>query len=61
MHRTRAPLRVWDDCLGREALVRSAIALDIYSLRDETQDTMVKGETGDISKLAEFVWYDLTL
>jgi hypothetical protein len=58
MVRSGAPKRLWDDCLVREAYVRSSTALDIFSLEGEVPDTIVKGQTSDISPLAEYAWYE---
>jgi hypothetical protein len=53
MVRSGAPKRLWDDCLVREAYGRSSTALDIFSLEGQVPDTIVKGQTSDISLLAE--------
>jgi hypothetical protein len=59
MVRSRAPKRLWDDCLEREALVQSCTAHDIYRLDDQVPQTILKGETADISAIALFqCWYD---
>jgi hypothetical protein len=44
--------------LVREAYVRSLTALDIFSLEGKIPDTIVKGNTSDISPLAEYIWYE---
>jgi hypothetical protein len=43
--------------LVREAYVRSSTALEIFSLEGQVRDTIVKGQTSDISPLAEYAWY----
>ena len=58
MVRSGAPKRLWDDCLEREALVRSLTALDIYGLDGQVPETVLKGETADISAAALFGWYE---
>jgi hypothetical protein len=58
MVRSGSPKRLWDDCLVREAYVRSSTALDIFSLEGQVPDTIVKGQTSDISPLAEYAWYE---
>jgi hypothetical protein len=40
MVRSGAPKRLWDDCLVREAYVRSSTALDIFSLEGQFQIQM---------------------
>lgn len=41
MVRSGAPKRLWDDCLKREAYVRSFTAHDIYRLNGEVPETTV--------------------
>ena len=57
-----APLkRLWNDCLEREAYVRSFTAHDIYNLNGQVPEAVVSGETADISPLAQFTWYKWVL
>ncbi|KAI2505177.1 Reverse transcriptase (RNA-dependent DNA polymerase) [Fragilaria crotonensis] len=58
MVRSKAPKRFWDDCLEREAYVRSFTAHDIYKLNGQVPETIVSGETADISPLVQFGWYE---
>jgi hypothetical protein len=58
MVRSGAPKRLWDDCLVREAYVRSSTAFEIFSLEGKVPDIIVKGQTSDISPLAEYAWYE---
>jgi hypothetical protein len=58
MVRSRGPKRLCDDCLVREAYVRSSTALDIFPLEGKFPDTIIKGHTSDISPLAEYTWYE---
>jgi hypothetical protein len=52
------PKRLWDDCLVRESYVRSNTALDIFGLEGQVPESRVKGETADISTIAEYGWYE---
>ena len=61
MVRSAAPKRLWDDCLEREAYVRSHTAHDIYRLKGQVSETVVSGETADISPFALFKWYERVL
>ena len=61
MVRSAAPKRLWDDCLEREAYVHSFTAHDIYKLNGQVPETIVSGETADISPLAQFKWYKWVL
>jgi hypothetical protein len=58
MVRYGAPKRLWDDCLVRISYVRSSTSLDIFFLEGQVPYTIVKGQTSDISPLAEFAWYE---
>jgi hypothetical protein len=52
------PKRIWDDCMELEALQRSHTAHDIYQLKGQVPQTLMTGQTADISQLYEFGWYD---
>lgn len=58
MVRSKAPRRLWDDCLEREAYIRSFTAHDIFRLNGQVPETIVSGETADISPFAQFGWYE---
>jgi hypothetical protein len=58
MVRSGAPKRLWDDCLVREAYIRSSTSLDILSLEGQVPHTIVKGQTSDIYPLLEYAWYE---
>ena len=55
---SKCPKKLWDDCLDRRAYIRSFTAHDIYSLMGEVPDTLVNGETPDISEFSQFKWYE---
>jgi hypothetical protein len=50
--------RLWDDCIIRESYVRSHYSLDIFGLEGKVVESKVKGETVDISTIAEYAWYE---
>jgi hypothetical protein len=58
MLRSGCPKRFWDDCIIREAYVRSHTSLDIYGLEGQVPESKIKGETVDISTIAEYSWYE---
>jgi hypothetical protein len=58
MMRSGCPTRFWDDFIIREAYVRSHISLDIYGLEGQVPESKIKGETVDISTIAEYAWYE---
>ena len=49
---------MWDDCLILESYIRSNTAHDIYSLNGQVPETVMSGETADISFICELGWYD---
>ena len=49
---------LWDDCLVLELYIRSNTAHDIYMLSGEVPETIMSGETSDISQFCEFEWYE---
>jgi hypothetical protein len=58
MLRSGCPTRFLDDCIIREAYLRSHTSLDIYGLEGQVPDRNIKGETVDISTIAEDAWYE---
>jgi hypothetical protein len=54
MLRSRFPRRFWDDCIIRQAYVRSHTSLDIYGLEGQVPESKIKGETVEISTIAEY-------
>jgi hypothetical protein len=58
MVRSGCPKRFWDDCMIREAYVRSYTSLDIYVLEGQVPESNIKGETVEISTIAEYDWYE---
>jgi hypothetical protein len=48
---------LWDDCIIREAYVKSHTYLDIFGLEGQVPDIKVKGETVDISTISQYFWY----
>ena len=58
MRHTNVPAVLWDHCLQLMAETRRHTVLDIFSLNGETPQTMLTGETTDISHLVEHSWYD---
>jgi hypothetical protein len=54
MLRSGCPKLFWDDCIIREAYVRSHTYLDIYGLEGQVPERKIKGETVDIYTIAEY-------
>ncbi|GAX26404.1 hypothetical protein FisN_UnNu099, partial [Fistulifera solaris] len=58
MIRTNSPRCLWDLCLVYHAYVRSHSCLSIRQLDGEVPQTLLTGDTADISHICEFGWYD---
>jgi hypothetical protein len=58
MPRSGYPKKFWDDCIIREAYVRSHTSLDIFGLECQVHESRVKGETFDIYTISEYAWYE---
>ena len=58
MIKSGSPGKLWDHCLELEGMIRSHTALDQYDLRGQVPETIVSGQTADISPFVEHEWYD---
>jgi hypothetical protein len=58
MLRMGLPKPLWDHSLELEALVRSCTSNDIYMTAGQVPETLMTGDTADISHIAEFVWFN---
>jgi hypothetical protein len=58
MLQTGLPKPLWDHSLELEALVRSCRSKDIYMTAGQVPETIMTGNTADISHIAEFAWFD---
>ena len=58
MEKTGSPKKLWDHLLELEALLRSNTAHHIYQLKGEVPETVMSGETLDISPFCELEWYE---
>ena len=54
MLKSGSPKPLWDHCIDLEALIRSQTALYIYGLEGQVPETVMSGQTGDISSLCAF-------
>ena len=57
MIRTKSPRRLWDHSIELACLVRSHMALDLIKLKGEVPETIMMGQTADISFICEHEWY----
>ena len=58
MVRAGAPKHFWADAIEWEAYLQSNTAWDIYQLQGETPETVLSGETVDISQFCELSFYE---
>jgi hypothetical protein len=58
MVRTKSPRRLWNHCVVLASIVRSHTALDIGKLQGQVPETIMMGQTADISFICDFGWYD---
>ena len=58
MVRTHTPKKLWDHCHEWKSKVISHTARGHYKLQSQVPETMLTGQTADISSLAEYGWYD---
>ena len=58
MLKSGSPKALWGHCIELEVLIRSHTALDIYVLEGQVHETVMSGQTGDISSLCEFEWFE---
>ena len=58
MVRAGAPKPFWADAIEWEAYIQSNTAWDIYELQGETPETVLSGETADISQFCELSFYE---
>ena len=58
MQSTGCPKRFWDDCIEMEAMIMSHTAHPLWELKGEVPETVMTGNTADISQFADLAWYD---
>jgi hypothetical protein len=56
--KTGSPKCLWVHCLELEAYVRSCTSNNIYMTTGQVPETIMTGNTANISHIAEFGWYD---
>ena len=58
MIRAGAPKRLWDDALEYEGYIRANTAHDLYVLDGQVPETIMSGQTSDISQFCELGFYE---
>lgn len=57
MVQTKRPRILWDYTIELASIVRSHMALDLIKLNNEVPETIMMGQTADISFICEHEWY----
>ena len=52
------PMRLWDYCIERRARVNNLTAKDTFKLKGTNAHSATLGDTGDISNICQFKWYE---
>ena len=55
---SNSPLAFWDYCVERRARINNLTARNLFQLHGQVPQTTITGETGDISNLWKFGWYE---
>ena len=58
MLKARPQKKLWDDCVELESYIRFHTAHNIYCLNGKMPETIMSGETSDISQFCELEWYE---
>jgi hypothetical protein len=58
MIKTGLPKKLWDHCIILMAMIRSCTTNSIYMTAGQVPETLITGETADISRICQFGWYD---
>ena len=58
MARAGSPKRLWDDGLELESFIQSNTVNGTFESRGEVPETIVSGETSDISTFCQHAWYE---
>ena len=56
--RKQSPDKLWDHCIELEAMIQSHTALNYPELEGQVPETIMTGQTADISPYIEHEWYD---
>ena len=58
MTQQHSPLKLWDHCLELTAYQRSNTSNDNFELEGEVPETILSGQTADISPFIELEWFE---
>jgi hypothetical protein len=58
LRRSDSPMRLWDYCMERRALIHNAIPRKLFQANGLSPHEITHGSQGDISNLCTFDWYE---
>ena len=58
MIKTGSPKKLWDHCIILMAMIRSFSTNSIYMTAGQVPETIMTGETANISRTYQFGWFD---
>ena len=58
MIKTGSPKKLWDHCIKLMAMIRSCLTNSVYMTAGQVPETIMNGETADISQICQFGWFD---
>ena len=58
MIKTGSPKKLWDHCIELMAMICSCSTNSIYMTAGQVPETIMSGETADISRICQFGWFD---
>jgi hypothetical protein len=50
--------QIWDHCIELEAMIWLHTVLDLFELQGQVPETIVSGQTANISPFIEYAWFD---
>ena len=57
MLKSSSPKPLWNHCIELKAQIQSHTAFNIYGMEGQVPETLMTGQTCDISNLCEFEWF----
>ncbi len=58
MIKTGSPKKLWDHCIELMAMIRSCSTNSIYMTAGQVPETLMSGDTANISRICQFGWFD---
>ena len=55
--KTQTPSKLWDHCLELEGYIRSHTSINSFEIQGQVPETVLSGQTADISPFVELPWY----